>query len=645
VANQFTFGSFQLDDHERRLTQDGQAIHLQPRTFDVLRYLLEHASKLVSKQEVLDAVWKETIVTESSLTGCIRQIRAALGDDADSPTYIETVPVTGYRFIAAVALQDNATTSPSLQQSSQSSLPGTLISVGLLVLVLGLVYFAYQEFVLDLPQQVEQTAADSKPEAMMQTAKPEMSIAVLPFVNMSDDPGNDYFSDGMSEEILHLLATIPNLKVIGRTSSFSFKGKNLDLRSIGTALGVKTILEGSVRKSGERIRITTQLIDVSNGAHIWSESYNRTLSDIFAVQDSVAAAIIDALQIHVGTLPSRGRPTESPAAYALFLKSRAAVNVFEWREAESLLLQATELDSNFAEAYELLAYVYWGLTPWAIEAVEGQKLTSEAAAKAIAIDSELVLANALHQATIFGPNIRSRKLVAFESAARKQPDNPWILDLLVFSLAENGYLAESLRMAERYVELDPLSLTANSLLPLALYAVGRTEDAIAAMEVVNRSNTSPNSMTWAIDGINLVEHRDATAIAQFESHVRRNGSDSSWIREMVIEARDPVSGQAHLDRHMPQFLSLMSEVDVVGMYLFFSFLDRHFELIFASEPSPSTWHAAGMHLWRGNIFHRTGFTAYPRYVELARSLGIVESWEQRGPPDFCEKVNGQWVCE
>jgi TolB-like protein len=480
---------------------------------------------------------------------------------------------------------------------------------------------------------------------MMQTAKPEMSIAVLPFVNMSDDPGNDYFSDGMSEEILHLLATIPNLKVIGRTSSFSFKGKNLDLRSIGTALGVKTILEGSVRKSGERIRITTQLIDVSNGAHIWSGTYNRTLSDIFAVQDSVAAAIIDALQIHVGTLPSRGRPTESPAAYALFLKSRAAVNVFEWREAQSLLLQATELDSNFAEAYELLAYVYWGLTPWAIEAVEGQKLTSEAAAKAIAIDSELVLANALHQATIFGPNIRSRKLVAFESAARNQPDNPWILDLLVHSLAANGYLAESLRMAERYVELDPLSLTANTYVPLALYAVGRTEDAITAMEVVNQSNTAPNSMTWAIDGIDLVEHRDTAAIAQFESRARQNGSDSSWIREMVIEARDPVSGQAHLDRHMTQFLSLMSEADVVGMYLFFGFLDRHFELIFASEPSPSTWHAAGIHLWRGNIFHRTGFTAHPRYVELARSLGIVESWEQRGPPDFCEKMDGQWVCE
>jgi TolB-like protein len=471
------------------------------------------------------------------------------------------------------------------------------------------------------------------------------SIAVLPFANMSDDPDNEYFSDGMSEEILNLLAKMPGLKVIGRTSSFAFKGRNEDLRVIGQTLGVSTVLEGSVRTSGDQVRITAQLIDVSNGAHIWSETYNRTLSDIFAVQDSVAAAIIDALQIHVGTLPSRGRPTESPAAYALFLKSRAAVNVFEWREAESLLLQATELDSNFAEAYELLAYAYWGLTPWAIEAVEAQELTSEAAAKAIAIDSELVLANALHQAAIFGPNIRSRKLAAFESAARKQPDNPWILDLLVFSLAENGYLAESLRMAERYVELDPLSLTAIAYLPLALHAVGRTEDAIASMEIVNRSNTSPNFMTWSIDGINLVEHRDAAAIAQFELHARQNGSDSSWIREMVNEARDPVSGQAHLDRYRTQFLSLMSEADVVSMYLFFGFLDRYFELIFASEPSPSTWHAAGLHLWRGNIFHRTGFTAHPRYVELARSLGIVESWEQRGPPDFCEKVDGQWVCE
>ena len=165
------------------------------------------------------------------------------------------------------------------------------------------------------------------------------------------------------------------------------------------------------------------------------------------------------------------------------------------------------------------------------------------------------------------------------------------------------------------------------------------------MEIVNRSNMSPNPLTLTIDGINLVEKRDATAIAQFESYARQHGSDSSWIRELVTGARDPVSGQAHLDRRMPQIVALVSEEEVASLYLFFGFLDRHFELILATEPNASTWHLAGVHLWRGNIFWRTGFTAHPRYLEFARSLGIVESWEQRGPPDFCEKVGGRWVCE
>ena len=154
----------------------------------------------------------------------------------------------------------------------------------------------------------------------------EKSIAVLPFVNMSDDPGNEYFADGLSEELLNLLAKIPSLKVIGRTSSFAFKGKNEDLRLIGEALGVTTVLEGSVRKSGERVRVTAQLINVSDGSHIWSDTYDRTLDDIFAIQDDVAAAIIDALQIHVGTNPTRGRPTDNTEAYALFFQARVLIN-------------------------------------------------------------------------------------------------------------------------------------------------------------------------------------------------------------------------------------------------------------------------------------------------------------------------------
>jgi len=223
----------------------------------------------------------------------------------------------------------------------------------MVVLALALGYFAVDKFVLSESREatlVEEARQEGRTEALV-ISDADQSIAVLPFVNMSDDPANEYFSEGLSEEILNLLAKIPGLKVIGRTSSFAFRGSNNDLRSIGQTLGVKTLLEGSVRKSGERVRVTTQLINAADGSRIWSDTYDRTMTDIFEVQDNVASAIIDALQIHVGTTPTRGRPTGNPEAYALFLKARAAANEFDLRDAQALLLRALDLDPNFAEAY------------------------------------------------------------------------------------------------------------------------------------------------------------------------------------------------------------------------------------------------------------------------------------------------------
>jgi TolB-like protein/tetratricopeptide (TPR) repeat protein len=190
------------------------------------------------------------------------------------------------------------------------------------------------------------------------------SIAVLPFVNMSDDAGNEYFSDGISEELLNLLAKVPDLRVIARTSSFAFKGKNEDLRVIGRTLGVNTVLEGSVRKSGDRVRITAQLIDVSDGAHIWSETYDRTMTDIFAIQDDVANAIVDSLQIHVGTTLSRERPTESTEAHDYYLRGRdylrrPALDT-TLASAVQLFNTAIDLDPRFAQAYAGLCEAHLG---------------------------------------------------------------------------------------------------------------------------------------------------------------------------------------------------------------------------------------------------------------------------------------------
>ena len=544
---------------------------------------------------------------------------------------------------AGIKLEKNVDRSASIRHITGRNLDFIII----VVMALAIGYFVYDEFVIE-PAQKEALATDSAQEIVATEVR--QSIAVLPFVNMSSDPEQEYFSDGLSEEILNLLAKIPELKVIGRTSSFAFKGKNEDLRIIGRALGVNTLLEGSVRKSGDRVRITAQLIDVSDGAHIWSETYNRTMTDIFAVQDDVAAAIIDALQIHVSANPTRGRPTENTEAYALFLKARASINTYEFRDAEEILLEAIELDPKFAEAYELLAFSYWWLAGTVVKAAEGQKLMGEAAAKALAIDPELVLAQAMYQSG----NIETWSLLgeieAFERAVREQPSNTAPLRALTSKLMKAGYLQEALTFAKRRVELEPLSPAANNRLSEVLLAVGRTSEAIAALELADQLGST--AAKWVIGAMNLVEKRDDIAITHFEAWLQQyDYPDTTWIRELVTGARDPVTGQAYLDSRIPQIVAAMPEEEAYDRqrtltmwYLAFGFFDRYFELILNIDLD-STWTDADSLVYAGTIFSRLGFTAHPKYLEVAESLGIVELWELRGPPDFCEKVGGQWVCE
>ncbi len=516
--------------------------------------------------------------------------------------------------------------------------------------IIGLLVIAVVFLIVDNYVLVGEPAPVVSEQADFSIQPVEKSIAVLPFVNMSSDPEQEFFSDGLSEEILNLLAKIRGLKVIGRTSSFAFKGTNVDLRDIGQTLGVKTVLEGSVRKSGERVRITAQLIDVSDGAHIWSETYDRTMTDIFAVQDDVAAAIIDALQIHVGTNPTRGRPTESTEAYTLFLKARASFDSSAVINTEELLLQAVELDPKFAEAYELLAYCYWILCGTGTTVAEGQKLTGDAAAKALALDPDLVFAQALYQSGNVENYSYLGEIEAFERAMRQQPGNSALMDALAWDLVEAGYLQEALEVAERLVELEPLSPLVNFNLATALYAVGRTSEALAALDLTLQ--LGHDFVTWAIGNVNLVEKQDDVAIAHFEAFLKQRGLPSNWVRELVTAARDPATGQASLDRRIPQIVAstpeeyaYMMQGNLTVWYLLFGFLDRHFELIVDLEPTDSTWSDAEIPVYNATVFRRLGFTAHPKYLEVIEPIGTIELWEQRGPPDFCEKVDGEWVCE
>ena len=513
------------------------------------------------------------------------------------------------------------------------------------VLVVALAFFAVDKYVLN----AETIPATNVAREIVATVA-KQSIAVLPFVNMSSDPEQDYFSDGLSEELLNLLAKIPELKVIGRTSSFAFKGKNQDLRLIGEALGVKTVLEGSVRKSGERVRITAQLIDAADGAHLWSDTYDRTITDIFAVQDDVAAAIIDALQIHVGVAPTRGNPTDNSEAYGLFLKARAAFNDTEWFDAEAFLRQAVELDPNFAEAYEYLAFIQWYQAGWLVDVVDGQRRTYETATKALAIDPNLVLARAMYEVANIETFTFRSATEALEHAVREQPGNPELLYSLIWYTMEAGYFREALRLAERYVELEPLMPQAHHAMGDALYALGRYGEAAAVLEVADQLGST--EAKWVMGVVNLVNGQDDIAIANLEASMKQSGLASDWVRELVNGARDPATGQAYLDRRIPDIVASMPassaynmRLDLNSWYMSLGFMDRYFELILEHEINDAEWSDAEVLVYSGTVFWRLGFTAHPKYLAVAESMGIVELWEHRGPPDFCEKTSGEWVCE
>jgi TolB-like protein len=513
------------------------------------------------------------------------------------------------------------------------------------VLAAALIFYATKDYM-----RAPETGPASEATQEIIATIAQKSIAVLPFVNMSSDPEQEYFSDGLSEEILNLLAKVPDLKVIGRTSSFAFKGKNEDLRGIGQALDVSTVLEGSVRKSGDRVRITAQLIDVSDGAHLWSETYDRTLTDIFAVQDSVASEILRALQIHVGAAPKRGRPTENTDAYALFLRAKAAMGAWDSSSAKIFLLQAIELDPQFAEAWELLAYTHWEQWGNVIDAASAQESTIAAASRALAINPDLVFARYLFGGAGDAFGGLFAELEGIERILREEPNHGPATDLLIYYLSYGGYFREALQVAERLVERDPLS--PNALLQvgfLLFYDGERKAAAYAAMELADELDSKYSTATLSF--FHWEDGRYETSLAYWEAAYQERGLPSDWIKDLHAGASDPATGQAHLDRRIPEIVASVPEerafevqTALDGSYLTYGFLDRYFQIIFERGGSDLLFSDAEALIANGQFDRSSGFTTHPRYLEMARKASFIDLWEKRGPPDFCEKSTGEWLC-
>jgi TolB-like protein len=364
---QFVFGDCVLDPERRELSRRSKAIAIGPQVFDLLVYLVQNREQVVSKDQLLDAVWAGRIVSESTLTSHINAVRKAIGDSGEEQRLIRTVARKGFRFVGDVREAQTSdgfeVLKTEIKESRETPAPSPTPSLA--------------------------PSPASGPSPVL-TLPDSPSIAALPFQNWSGDPEQEYFADGVVEDIITALSRINWLFVVARNSSFTYKGRAVNVQQVGRELGVRYVLEGSVRKAANRVRITGQLIDATTGIHLWADRFDGTLDDIFELQDQVATSVVGAIapqleRAEIGR--SKRKPTESLDAYDYHLRgmanvhrgTREAIN-----EALTLFLKATELDPDFASAYAMAAWChFWRkLNGWmgdrAQEAAEGARLARRA---------------------------------------------------------------------------------------------------------------------------------------------------------------------------------------------------------------------------------------------------------------------------
>ena len=309
----FLFADHTLDTDRRELLRGSEPVAVEPQVFDLVIYLLANRDRVVSKDDLIAAVWGGRVVSDSTLSSRINAARKAVGDNGAQQRLIRTIARKGIRFVGAVRTQSSGAAAP----------PPDVIA-------------------LSLPDRP--------------------AIAVLPFINMSGDPYQEYFADGLTEDIITGLSRQHWFFVIARNSTFTYKGRSVDVREVAAQLGVRYILKGSVRKAANRVRVTSQLIDVTNSSHLWAEKYDRELTDIFALQDDITNRVIGSVGPFL-TEAARVQRKAPQSVDAWDLVMRAVphmwrMNTQEHAQAQELLQQAIALDANYAHAHALLGWTY-----------------------------------------------------------------------------------------------------------------------------------------------------------------------------------------------------------------------------------------------------------------------------------------------
>ncbi|HKB66432.1 MAG TPA: winged helix-turn-helix domain-containing protein [Pyrinomonadaceae bacterium] len=528
----YEFGRFRVKSDERLLLRGEDLVPLTPKAFDILLTLLENDGRIVNKDDLMKKVWPNTFVEEGNLTQNVSLLRKALGESANGPQFIETVPRRGYRFVAPVNrvpengqgdVVDNAAKLPTNAQPAQPGvkvsrsisdsrtflsrrLPAIALTLAILVIaVAGIAYLSARN------------KAGASPSAIQ-------SIAVLPFVDDSADGDAEYLDDEIAASLVNSLTKLPKLRVVPRSVMVSYKGRNVDPRQVGQELNVRAVVTGRVHRRGDTISIQADLIDLDSVSQIWGQHYERRLSDILLVQEEISRDIFENLRLKLNV-----EEQKQLEAYRLYLKGRNAWNKRTregMQQGIDFFQQAINADPNYAAAYAGLADCYNMQVIYGVYSPgEGFPKAKAAAVKALEMDETLAEA---HTSLAFikfrwdRDRVEAERefLLAIKHKATYAPAHQWYSSYLVALERFDEAIAE----ARRTAELEPLSFTGSSHLGWILYLSGRNDEAIAQCTKI--LNLDPNSFP-ARRYLGLAYEQKgmyAQAIDEFQKGVKISGS-------------------------------------------------------------------------------------------------------------------------
>jgi TolB-like protein/DNA-binding winged helix-turn-helix (wHTH) protein/Tfp pilus assembly protein PilF len=484
-----------VDVGRRTVTRGTSDIRLSKLSFELLRTLIGAAPNIVSNEELAHAVWHGVIVGPETVTQRVKLLRDALGDNPEAPRYIAGLRGQGYRILPPVQ-GESSDLGPTTSEGPATSKGRTRsrllpILVGATVLSLALVYVFVDQLVTARHGEASQAVMSSGIVGDLQP--PPRSVAVLPFSNISGDKEQEYFSDGLSEDLITALSKLQGLKVVGRTSSFRFRDHREDSRTIGAKLGVAHLLEGSVRRAGNVIRVSAELINTADGSTQWSEHYDRPYKDLFALQDDITRAVADVLKARLladgqAATQSDRPPSGNLDAYAEFLQGKFHFmrdTEFDTRKAVEHFERATQLDPRYALAWSWLSRAWANLSELFLTGAsssEGYAKARMAADRALALAPDLAAAHFARGNILEVPDLNWRAAEAeFRRALQLAPEDGDAKYFLGSQLATLGQIDQAIELTHQAISTDPLHASRYGWLSLYLLGVNRLDEAERAV--------------------------------------------------------------------------------------------------------------------------------------------------------------------